>query len=124
MHYITLLFLFFACTYVNAQNSSKSKLDTVALSRNEYAELQTNNGSQCICSINNISKAQEATVVTTGDTQNIKFNDSTNFNGIHVLKTRQQIIAVADFRGSQLIVSNLSPYEVMVIVSILCPKGE
>ena len=119
-----LLFLLLVPNKASGQDTSKSKLDTIALSKNEYATLETNNGSQCICYINNISKAQQATVVNTGDTQNIKFNDSTSFNGIHVLSTRQQLIAVADFKGSQLIVSNLSPYDIIVIVSMLCPKNK
>ncbi|MDY8137737.1 hypothetical protein [Aquimarina sp. 2201CG5-10] len=122
--YIALLFSVFVSSYTYAQKIVKSKLDTIVLSQYEYAILSTNNGSQCICYINNISKAQKATVVNTGDTQNIKFNDSTQFNGIHKLAIRQQLIAVADFKGSQLIVSNLSPYEIMVLVSILCPEDE
>lgn len=121
--YITLLFLVFTNNTAYTQNIVKSKLDTIMLLKNEYVVLETNNGSQCICYINNISRAQKATVVNTGDTQNVKFNDSTSFNGIHVLAIREQLITVADFSGSQLIVSNLSPYDVMVVVSILCPKN-
>lgn len=122
--YATFAFLVLASNTAFSQSITKSKLDTIVLLKNEYAVLDTNNGSQCICYINNISKAQQATVVNTGDTNNVKFNDSTSFNGIHILKIRQQLIAVADFKGSQLIVSNLSPYDVIVIVSILCPKND
>ncbi|TDQ29962.1 hypothetical protein DFQ07_0292 [Tenacibaculum caenipelagi] len=119
-----LAFFVFASNTAFSQSITKSKLDTIVLLKNEYAVLNTNNGSQCICYINNISKAQQATVVNTGDTNNVKFNDNTPFNGIHVLTVRQQLIAVADFKGSQLIVSNLSPYDIIVIVSILCPKDK
>ena len=116
------LFLFSSYTYT--QTLVKAQLDTITLMQNEYAILNTNNGSQCICSINNISKAQIATVVTIGDTQNVRFNDSTLFNGIHMLAVQKQIIAVADFKGSQLTVSNMSPYKTIVIISFLCTKDD
>jgi len=120
----TLLFFVFINYDTHAQQLVKSKVDTIILSPYEYATLGTKNGSPCICNINNLSNAQTATVVNTGDTENRTFNDSTLFNGIHILKAKQQIIAVSDFKGSQLIVSNFSPYAILILVSILCPQDE
>ncbi|PJJ07660.1 hypothetical protein CLU83_0850 [Flavobacterium sp. 1] len=115
-----LLLLLFNSVY--GQDFNKHKGDTIMLSRFSYAVLKTNNGSQCICYISNSSRSQNATVVNTGATTTVTFNDGTAFNGIHTLTIQQQIIAIADFAGSNLIISNLSPYEIQVIVMILCPK--
>lgn len=115
-----LLLLLFDSAY--GQDFNKHKGDTIVLSRFNYAVLKTNNGSQCICYISNSSRSQNATVVNTGATTTVTFNDGTAFNGIHTLTIQQQIIAIADFAGSNLIISNLSPYEIQVIVMILCPK--
>ncbi len=123
--YMALFFTIFVC-YKEAytQDLVSTKIDTLMQGGKISATLETNNGSLCICSISNISKSQIATVVNIGDTQNVKFTDSSAFNGVHMLATQKQIIAVADFKGSQLIVSNLSPYKIVVIVTFICPKDE
>lgn len=123
IHYVALFsFFFIFLSQVCAQQLTKHQLDTLVLSRFEYAVLNTNNGSECICYIQNLSEAQNATLVNSGDQGQVKFNDSTLFNGIHVLKLREQLIAMADFRGNRLIVSNLTPYQIEILVSILCPQ--
>ena len=95
-------------------------VDTIVISQYEYVILNTNNGTQCVCVIKNNSLSQEAVVVIIRDTQNSFFDNGSALNGIHLLKIKEQLIAIADFKGSQIIVSNFSSNNESVIVSILC----
>lgn len=115
------LILVLICSNSFAQENKIYQLDTLLLSQYKYTNLKTNNGSHCICSIHNISTDKKAIAVNTGAAEYVQFNDSTSFNGIHVLEVQQQIIAVANFKGSQLIVLNLSPYKITIVVTMLCP---
>ncbi|KMQ64621.1 hypothetical protein ACM46_10245 [Chryseobacterium angstadtii] len=105
------------------QGVVKSKADTVSLSRFEFAEKITNNGSDCICSITNPSQANIATIVLTGapDTNTICLDDNTTFNGKHILKPGQQVIAIGNFTGNKITVLNLSLLDVVIIVMLFCP---
>lgn len=106
-----------------AQGMVRSKADTVWLSRFEFAEKQTNNGSDCICSVTNNSQANIATIVLTGapDTSTIQLDSPVTFNGIHYLKPGQQAIAVGNFAGKTITVLNLSLLNVVIVVMLFCP---
>ncbi len=117
--FFILLFVFchssFGQQIVNPYN-----VDAIVVSQYEYAVLNTNNGSQCICVVKNNSFAEEAIVVIIGDGTQSLFDNDSSLNGIHILKIKEQIIAVSDFKGSQIIVSNFSSNNESVIVSMLC----
>ncbi|WP_131707572.1 hypothetical protein [Chryseobacterium angstadtii] len=119
---ILLLFIL-VHTLAMGQGVVKSKADTVSLSRFEFAEKITNNGSDCICSITNPSQANIATIVLTGapDTNTICLDDNTTFNGKHILKPGQQVIAIGNFTGNKITVLNLSLLDVVIIVMLFCP---
>lgn len=119
---ILLLFIL-GHTLATAQGMVKSKADTVWLSRYEFAQKQTNNGSDCICSITNNSQANIATVVLTGapDTSTIQLDSTVTFNGTHYLKPGQQAIAVGNFAGKTITVLNLSLLDVVIVVMLFCP---
>lgn len=119
---ILLLFIL-GHTLAMAQGMVKSKADTVRLTRFEFAQKQTNNGSDCICSITNNSQANTATIVLTGapDTSTITLDSTTTFNGTHYLKPGQQAIAVGNFAGTVITVLNLSLLNVVIVVMLFCP---
>lgn len=119
---ILLLFIL-GHTLAMAQGMIRSKADTVWLSRFEFAQKQTNNGSDCICSITNNSQANIATIVLTGasDTNTIQLDSPETFNGIHYLKPGQQAIAVGNFAGKTITVLNLSLLTVVIVVMLFCP---
>ncbi|WP_346985783.1 hypothetical protein [Chryseobacterium sp. POE27] len=119
---ILLLFIL-GHTLAMAQGMVRSKADTVWLSRFEFAEKQTNNGSDCICSVTNNSQANIATIVLTGapDTSTIQLDSPVTFNGIHYLKPGQQAIAVGNFAGKTITVLNLSLLNVVIVVMLFCP---
>lgn len=118
-----LLFLILGHTLAMAQGMVRSKADTVWLSRFEFAQKQTNNGSDCICSITNNSQANTATIVLTGapDTSTIQLDSPETFNGTHYLKPGQQAIAVGNFAGKTITVLNLSLLNVVIVVMLFCP---
>jgi hypothetical protein len=105
------------------QGVARSKADTVSLSRFEFAQKVTNNGSDCICSITNTSQANIAMIVLTGapDTNTILLDSTTTFNGTHTLKPAQQVIAVGNFEGKEITVLNLSLLGVVIVVMLFCP---
>ena len=115
-----LLFLFVS-HFVCAQNPIKHKLDTVSLSRFAYFQHTTNNGSACICYLLNPSNANNATAVNIGAPDSLRFNDNSLFNGIHLLAPRQQIIAVGNFTGRQITITNLSSKNINITVMLFCP---
>ncbi len=102
-----------------AQDTVRS-VDVQTLKMNEYVVLHTTNGTQCVCVVHNSGSTEKALVVAIGDTGNNQFDNDSSFNGIHQLKIQEQIIAIADFKGSNIIVSNYSLGEVQV--SILCQE--
>lgn len=104
------------------QSMPKSKADTVSLSRFEFAQKLTNNGSDCICSITNTSQANIAMTVLTGAPDAIQLNNTIAFNGIHSLSPGQQVIAVGNFAGKKITVLNLSLMNVVVLVMLFCPN--
>jgi hypothetical protein len=119
---ILLLFIL-GHTLAMAQGMVKSKADTVRLTRFEFAQKQTNNGSDCICSITNNSQANIATIVLTGapDSITIALDSTATFNGTHYLKPGQQAIAVGNFAGTTITVLNLSLLNVVIVVMLFCP---
>ncbi len=119
---ILLLFIL-GHTLAMAQGMVKSKADTVRLSRFEFAQKQTNNGSDCICSITNNSQANIATIVLTGapGSSTIALDSTATFNGTHYLKPGQQAIAVGNFAGTTITVLNLSLLNVVIVVMLFCP---
>ncbi|MCJ8152762.1 hypothetical protein MKJ01_03155 [Chryseobacterium sp. SSA4.19] len=106
-----------------AQGMIRSKADTVWLHRFEFAQKQTNNGSDCICSVTNTSQANIATIVLTGapDASTLQLDDAVPFNGTHYLKPGQQAIAVGNFAGKTITVLNLSLLNVLIVVMLFCP---
>ncbi|ROI06701.1 hypothetical protein EGI16_02000 [Chryseobacterium sp. G0240] len=104
-----------------AQGMVKSKADTVSLSRFEFAQKETHNGSDCICSITNTSRANIATTVLTGAPDAIRLDSTAAFNGTHSLKPGQQVIAVGNFEGNKITVLNLSLMGVVILVMLFCP---
>lgn len=115
--------LFFITGSSVGQITGTGTMDTVSIAQYQYVTLHTNNGSQCICLIKNTNAGQLAKVTNTGDTNSSQFDDTTSFNGIHTLQAEEQIIAVADFKGSQLIVTNTTSYPIIILVGILCPQN-
>lgn len=120
-----LLFLLFILghTLTMGQGLATSKADTLSLSRFQFVQKVTNNGSDCICSITNTSQANIATIVLTGapDTNSILIDSTTTFNGTHLLKPGQQAIAAGNFAGKRITVLNLSLMDVVILVMLFCP---
>ncbi len=117
------LLLILGHTLAMGQGLARSKADTLSLSRFEFTQKITNNGSDCICSITNTSQANIAMITLTGapDTNTVLLNNMAAFNGIHFLPPGQQVIAVGNFAGRKITVLNLSLMEVVIIVMLLCP---
>lgn len=117
------LLLILGHTLAMAQGMARFKADTLSLSRFEFVQKKTNNGSDCICSITNTNQANIATVVLTGapDTNTILLDNIATFNGIHSLEPGQQAIAVGNFAGRKITVLNLSLMDVVIVVMLLCP---
>jgi len=117
------LLLILGHTLAMAQGMVRFKADTLSLSRFEFVQKKTNNGSDCICSITNTNQANIATVVLTGasDTNTILLDNIATFNGIHSLEPGQQAIAVGNFSGRKITVLNLSLMDVVIVVMLLCP---
>ncbi|HCA09403.1 MAG TPA: hypothetical protein DEO71_19670 [Chryseobacterium sp.] len=103
------------------QGLARSKADTVSLSRFEYAQKLTDNGSDCICSITNTSQANIAMTVLTGAPDTIQMDNAETFNGIHSLRPGQQLITVGNFEGKKITVLNLSLMDVVILVMLFCP---
>ncbi|MCT2409157.1 hypothetical protein NZD88_16540 [Chryseobacterium antibioticum] len=121
LHFQILLLIILGHTLAMGQGVIRSKADTVSLSRFEYAQKMTNNGSDCICSITNTSQANIAMTVLTGAPDAIQLDSAEIFNGIHSLKPGQQVIAVGNFAGKQITVLNLSLMDVVILVMLFCP---
>ncbi|PIF46505.1 hypothetical protein CLU96_3543 [Chryseobacterium sp. 52] len=117
---ILLLFIL-GHTLAMGQGLVRSKADTVSLSRFEYAQKMTNNGSDCICSITNTSQANIAMTVFIGAPDAIRLDSTATFNGIHALRPGQQVIAVGNFEGKKITVLNLSLMDVVILVMLFCP---
>ena len=122
--YIAFFFFFLTTRVAFSQTINNRKTDTIWLARYENVVLKTTNGSECVCSIQNPSSSQSATISASGAAPDIVFNDSIPFNGIHILRVNQQIIALANFEGKELLIGNFSLEEIKVIVSILCMKDD
>jgi hypothetical protein len=122
LRFFTFLIFTLGCIQAFCQGTTKHKADTLSLTPFEYAKKNTNNGSDCICSITNPNTANIATVVVTGAPDSMKLNSTIVFNGTHVLTPGQQIIAVGNFMGKQLIVMNLSVMKVAITVMLFCPN--
>lgn len=123
LHFLTFLLCILGHILAMGQGVARSKADTVSLSRFEFAQKVTNNGSDCICSITNTSQANIAMIVLTGapDTNTILLDSTTTFNGTHTLKPAQQVIAVGNFEGKEITVLNLSLLGVVIVVMLFCP---
>ncbi|MFN1215734.1 hypothetical protein ACKW6Q_01995 [Chryseobacterium kwangjuense] len=123
LHFLNFLLLILGHTLAMGQGLAKSKADTVSLSRYQYTQKVTNNGSDCICSITNTSQANLAMIVLTGapDTDTIRLDNTETFNGIHSLKPGQQVVAVGNFAGRKITALNLSLMNVIIIVMLFCP---
>jgi hypothetical protein len=59
--------------------------------------------------------------VSSGATPELKLDNDSLFNGKHVLKPGEQLVAFNDFKGATLYVNNLTPYQIKVLISIFCP---
>lgn len=121
LDFLILLLFILSHALAMGQGMTKSKADTVSLSRFEYAQKLTNNGSDCICSITNTSQANIAMTVLTGAPDTIQMDNAETFNGIHSLKPGQQVIAVGNFEGKEITVLNLSLMNVVILVMLFCP---
>ncbi|NML68700.1 hypothetical protein HHL23_02650 [Chryseobacterium sp. RP-3-3] len=121
LHFQILLLFILGHTLAMGQGVIRSKADTVSLSRFEFAQKMTNNGSDCICSITNTSQANIAMTVLTGAPDAIQLDSTAIFNGTHSLKPGQQVIAVGNFAGKQITVLNLSLMDVVILVMLFCP---
>lgn len=121
LHFQIFLLFILGHTLAMGQGLARFKADTVSLSRFEYAQKLTNNGSDCICSITNISQANIAMTVLTGAPDTIQMDNGETFNGIHSLKPSQQVIAVGNFEGKEITVLNLSLMNVVILVMLFCP---
>nr|WP_314497524.1 hypothetical protein [uncultured Chryseobacterium sp.] len=121
LHFQILLLIILGHTLAMGQGLIRSKADTVSLSRFEFTQKLTNNGSDCICSITNTSQVNIVMTVLTGAPDAIQLDNTEIFNGIHSLKPGQQVIAVGNFAGRQITVLNLSLMNVMILVMLFCP---
>ncbi|MBL1220375.1 hypothetical protein JET18_05965 [Chryseobacterium sp. L7] len=121
LHFQILLLFILGHTLAMGQGLARSKADTVSLSRFEYAQKLTNNGSDCICSITNTSQANIAMTVLTGAPDTIQMDNAETFNGIHSLRPGQQLITVGNFEGKKITVLNLSLMDVVILVMLFCP---
>lgn len=101
----------------------KSRVDTVQLARFEYATVRTNNGTDCSCNILNMDVGNIATIGASGAPDSVRFSNNTLFNGIHEMPPQGQLIALADFGGKPLYISNESPYSIKVLLSVYCPQN-
>ncbi len=63
-----------------------------------------------------------AIVILSGAVNNVSLNDSSSFNGLHILNPTQQIIAIGNFTGSKITALNLSPIDASIIIMLLCPS--
>jgi len=101
---------------------SVHKADTIEILPYDSAIINTDNGSMCICSIQNPGGNQgAATVANIGAQDSIKFDDGTAFNGVHAIRANEQLIATANFRGAQLVILNLSMVpDTKLLVAVLC----
>ncbi|NIF06606.1 hypothetical protein F3J23_14245 [Chryseobacterium sp. Tr-659] len=123
LHFLIILLFILSHTLAMAQGVVKSKADTLLLSRFEFAQKDTNNGSDCICSITNTSQANIAMITLTGapDNDTIRLDNTEVFNGTHFLKPGQQVVAVGNFAGARITVLNLSLLNVLITVMLFCP---
>ncbi|WP_430409952.1 hypothetical protein [Kordia sp.] len=119
---LSILLLFVCCQVFSQHIIKHSKVETVLIYQYEYIVLSTNNGTECICTIKNTNNSQEVIVTIIGDTQNTFFNNNSRLNGIHVLSVKEQIIAISNFKGSQIIISNFSINDAPVFIGFLCPS--
>ncbi|PKH51752.1 hypothetical protein CXF68_14135 [Tenacibaculum sp. Bg11-29] len=115
-----ILFLVVNCLY--SQELKSIKVDTLSLNRFENVVLQTNNGSDCICLINNPSSAQNAIITAMGAPEGVLFDNNSLFNGIHTLAVKEQIIALNDFKGQKLTIANLTQYAIRILIYFYCTE--
>lgn len=116
------IFCFLVAGFTYGQDSVTRQTDTLSLARFENVVLKTNNGSDCTCLINNPSRGQSITITVMGAPANVRFDNDSIFNSIHILGIQEQLIALDDFMGTELTIANLSPYESRVLIYFFCPK--
>jgi hypothetical protein len=122
LRYSFLLLLLITCSAKTfSQGLPRYKADTITLYRYQYTKKVTNNGSDCICSVLNPGKANLAIAAITGSPDSIRFSNAIPFNGVHILQPGQQLNAIGNFMGKQLVIMNISPMSAPLTVMIFCP---
>jgi hypothetical protein len=102
------------------------RADTVIIYPYDSAIVNTDNGSMCICAIQNKGKSQQpATIAAAGAPKSVTFENGVSFNGLHIIEHNDQLVAVANFAGAQLNILNLTiDPKVGLVVVISCMANE